>query len=155
MSLQKRYNSISKVGDFVRVKSDCCSKSRDKQGKVTKVTESYYQHDGNLRVHHMNVIKYKDQEPHRQTISTAQVVKRTQGPEPQDKPRRQTISTLDKVHKEEAIQQAPTDNVINDTKDIVHNLKFLPVKFLHCPPKSANFMQDLICLNQILKGTSH
>ena len=82
MSLQKRYNTIFKVGDFVRVKADCSSKNRQKQGKVIKFTESYYQLDGNIRVHHMNVMKYQDQEPHRQTISTAKVIKRAQEPGP-------------------------------------------------------------------------
>ena len=45
----------------------------------------------------------------------------------QEEPCRQTISTLIEAHEEEATQEMPTDNVMNDAdaRDIVHNLKNL------------------------------
>ena len=118
MSLHKRYDPIFKVGDFVRVKTDCGSRNRDKHGKVTKVTESYYELDNKMRVHHMNAIKHKGREQRsqracmnkgketrRQTIATAQVTKQaqTQDLRPQEL-RRQTILEVHQNNEEDVGQ---------------------------------------------------
>ena len=117
----------------MKVKADSASRNRRKQGKVTKVTQSYYQLDDNLRVHHMNVMKCKDQKPRRQTISTVKVIRQAREPKLQEEPRRQTVSTLVEAHEEEVTQEMQTDNVMNDddARDIVYNLKILPAKFVH------------------------